>query len=161
MNSDEIIKRVKENFATAVLETNTEIKQPYLIIEKDKIHDVIEFAKNDEKLKFDFLRSLSGVDTENSFFLVYHLYSYPLKQEIVIKCKISRDDPKIDTVSDIYGAADWHERETFDLFGIIFNNHKDLKRILLPPDWVGHPLRKDYKEPKEYRGITHKRENKI
>ncbi len=96
---------------------------------------------------------LSGVDWVNNLEVVYHIYSMTYHHKLVIKVPLTKDDPKIESVSGIWATANWHEREAYDLFGIIFENHPDLRRILLPEDWEGHPLRKDYIPQKEYKGI--------
>lgn len=96
------------------------------------------------RLKYDILLSVSGVDNPDCFEVVYHLFSTITNKSLLLKAKLDKENPNIDTLSKIYAAADWHERETYDLFGIIFNNHSNLERILLPKDWIGHPLRKDY-----------------
>lgn len=101
--------------------------------------------KND--LKFERLSTITGVDrfpAEPRFEVVYHLHSISRKERIRIKARVSGLNPEIDSATSIYRAADWYERETFDLFGVRFLNHPDLKRIMMPDDWNGHPLRKDY-----------------
>jgi NADH-quinone oxidoreductase subunit C len=88
--------------------------------------------------------------------LVYHLTSIPFEKSVILKVQIDRmlgDKDKIDSVSSVWRTADWHEREIYDFFGVKFNNHPDLRRILLPADWEGHPLRKDYQEQETYHGI--------
>ena len=98
-------------------------------------------------MPFDFLFCLTCVDWKTHFTMVYHLRSKKTNDNIVIKVKLNRDTPEIDTVSDIWRTAEFHEREVFDLFGIIFLQHPDLRRLLLTDDWVGYPLRKDYDDP--------------
>ena len=85
---------------------------------------------------------------------VYHFLSYQHDHEAVIKIKLDRENPRVASVMDLWPAADWHEREAYDLVGIVYEGHQDLRRILLPDDWEGHPLRKDYKQPEEYHGIS-------
>jgi NADH-quinone oxidoreductase subunit C len=90
--------------------------------------------------------------------VIYHLYSIPNDFQLTLQCSLAYPDdnsvlPELSTVSDIWKAAEWHERETFDLVGIEFKNHPDLRRILLPADWDGHPLRKNYTEQEKYHGI--------
>ena len=98
-------------------------------------------------LKFERLTSITGVDrfpAEPRFEVVYHLQSIAGKQRIRIKARVPGDNPEIESVTSVYRAADWYERETFDLFGVKFLNHPELTRIMMPDDWEGYPLRKDY-----------------
>ncbi len=98
-------------------------------------------------LEFDFLFCLTCIDWKTHFTMVYHLTSTVHRHTIVVKAKLDREDPKIDTVSDIWRTAEFHEREAFDLFGVHFNSHPDLRRLVLTDDWEGYPLRKDYEDP--------------
>lgn len=105
---------------------------------------------------FDMLSCITGVDNgpaAATMEVIYNLYSIPHDHHLMIKVTIPRDNPEIDSVTHLWGTANWHERETYDLFGIKFKNHPDLRRILLPADWEGHPLKKDYKQQDYYRGI--------
>jgi NADH-quinone oxidoreductase subunit C len=102
------------------------------------------------------LSCVTGIDNgpeTNTMEVAYNLYSIPFNNHLMIKATLPRDNPQVETVSTIWKTADWHEREAFDLFGIIFLNHPDLRRILLPADWEGHPLRKDYRHQEYYRNI--------
>jgi len=117
------------------------------------------FLYENEQTYFDFLSCITGLDNgANSLEIIYHLYSIPYNHPIVLKVTLEKNKensplPQIDTVSHIWAAANWHEREIFDLVGIHFLNHPDLRRILLPNDWQGHPLRKDYQIPEIYHDI--------
>jgi len=136
-------------------------RQPALIIKPEAIADVCLELRDNDKTWFDFLASLSGVDygvEENIFGIVYHLASMPYKTSLTLKVRKyhdrSREElPSFPTVSEVWKTADWHEREAYDLVGIRFENHPDLRRILLPDDWEGFPLRKDYKAQEYYNGI--------
>ena len=97
----------------------------------------------------------------HKFEVVYHLFSYTHRHALVLKVGVPRDNARLATVSTVWRAALWQEREIFDLLGVDFEGHPDLRRILLPEDWVGHPLRKDYVEPTEYHGISTKRESML
>jgi NADH-quinone oxidoreductase subunit C len=114
-----------------------------------------EFLRRDERLRFDWLACLSGVDDvmEGQLVGVYDLRSFELGHRFAVKVFCPRADPVIPSVADLWPAANWHEREAFDLFGIQFKGHPNLRRILLADDWIGHPLRKDYVFPREYHGI--------
>jgi NADH-quinone oxidoreductase subunit C len=135
--------------------------QPALLIEPDRIAEVCLELRNNEKTYFDFLSSITGVDygVESSRFgVVYHLASIPYQTQLTLK--ISKENsrdlndlPIFPSISSVYRTADWHEREAYDLVGIFFEGHPDLRRILLPDDWEGFPLRKDYKNAEFYKGI--------
>lgn len=111
------------------------------------LHEVSEKLRNDADLQFDYMFCLTGVDWPEYMEVVYHLESTQFGHKIVVRCKTEdRENPAIDTVCDIWPTAEFHEREAYDLLGIKFNNHPDLRRILLDDDWVGYPLRKDYED---------------
>ncbi len=113
-------------------------------IDSVKMHSAVSFLNSNPTGLFDILLSITAVDYPQYFEVVYHLYSSKFNHGVILKTKISREKPEIESITDIYSAADWHEREVYDLFGIEFTNHPDLTRILLPQEWIGHPLRKDY-----------------
>jgi NADH-quinone oxidoreductase subunit C len=122
------------------LQNNIEYKE----IQAGSLIDTVNELKNNDVTRFDMLLSVSGVDKTECFEALYHLYSSVYNKSIVLKVQLDKNNPSVDTLSKIYSAANWHERETYDLFGIVFNNHDNLERLLLPKDWIGHPLRKDY-----------------
>lgn len=116
-----------------------------VIIPPEALLQLALSLRNEEDLKFDFLFCLSGVDWITHLMVVYHLTSTIHKHTLVLKAKIpDRENPEVETVSHIWKTAEFHEREVYDLFGVKFKNHPDLRRILLEDDWVGYPLRKDY-----------------
>lgn len=135
--------------------------QPALLIEPDRIVEVCLELRNNPKTYFDFLSSITGVDygiETNRFGVVYHLASIPYQTQLTLKIskENSRDIndlPAFPSITSVYRTADWHEREAYDLVGIFFEGHPDLRRILLPDDWEGYPLRKDYKTAEYYKGI--------
>ncbi len=127
----------------------------------EELHSVAEFCNTNVELDMQVLTSMTAVDYSDYIELVYHLISYSQKHDLVLKAKVSRERPEIETVEDIWKTANWQERECFDLFGVIFKHHSDLRRIMLPDDWIGHPLRKDYVAPTEYHGMTHVRKNPL
>lgn len=96
---------------------------------------------------FDYLMNLAALDTGDKFAVVYHLCSFGTREKICLKVFLEKQGPRAASVADIWRAADWHEREAFDLMGIFFEAHPDLRRILLPDEWSGHPLRKDFSRP--------------
>jgi len=135
--------------------------QPALLIDPNRIADVCLELRDNPATYFDFLSCLSGVDygvEAGRFGVVYHLASIPYQTQLVLKVskENSRDEndlPSFPTVSTVYKTADWHEREAYDMIGIFFEGHPDLRRLLLPDDWEGYPLRKDYEEAEYYKGI--------
>ena len=104
---------------------------------------------------------MSGVDylKDNKIQVVLHLYSYTHRHQIVAKVDVPRDNPTMPSVEGLWKAANWQEREIYDLLGVVFTGHPDLRRLLMPEDWIGHPLRKDFVEPEEYHGISTRRES--
>lgn len=136
--------------------------QPALLIDPDRIVDVCLELRNNPRTYFDFLSNLSGVDygvEAGKFGVVYHLASIPHGGALLTLKVIKEHDrngdslPEFKSLVSVYGAADWHEREAYDMLGIWFVGHPDLRRILLPDDWEGFPLRKDYKNAEYYKGI--------
>jgi len=162
MSFEEIKLLLVEKFGAEVI-VGEEIGglQPALFIRPDTIAEVCLELRNNEKTYFDFLSCLTGVDygTEvNRFGVVYHLASMPYQLQLTLKVskehdRSSEELPTFPSVSSVYHTADWHEREAYDLVGIFFEGHPDLRRILLPDDWEGFPLRKDYKTAEYYKGI--------
>jgi NADH-quinone oxidoreductase subunit C len=145
---DKYVRRITEKFGADVLEASyiNELAKdmPTLVVKNEKWHDVAQFLKEDEQLAFDYLSNLHGVDYEDRMEVCYFLYSYKNRQSVAVKVKTDREQPTVSSVMDIWRGADWNERETFDLFGIHFPGHTNLSRILLPDEWVGYPMRKDY-----------------
>ncbi len=116
-------------------------------VERSAIRRVAEFLCQDGELRFRYLADVTTVDrypVEPRFEVNYHLYSLPLQQWLRVKARVGGEAPTIESVTAVWPGANWHERETFDLFGIRFAGHPDLRRILMPEDWQGHPLRRDF-----------------
>lgn len=155
MDISEIYSNLESVFEEENIELKTDIPvEPFLIITPNKINAISLFLRDEERMQFDFLSSLSGVDyDEENLAVVYHLYSFVHKHKLMIKVIVPKSQPNVKTVSNVWATADWHEREAYDLFGIIFDDHPDLRRILLPDDWEGYPLRKDYKVQEFYKGM--------
>ncbi len=123
--------------------------QDFITVRKNRIAEVLIVMRDDADLHYNLVSDILGVDLlqmerEPRFEVVYSLFSTTTHRRIVIKAQVDEDDPSIDTVSGVWLAAEWPEREIYDLFGIEFIGHGDLRRILMPDDWVGHPLRKDF-----------------
>jgi NADH-quinone oxidoreductase subunit C len=113
-------------------------------VSKDKLIEFATYLKMHLNTQFDMLFSVSGVDKEDCLEVVYNFFSTVFKKKLILKVRLDKENPSVESLSGLYSAANWHERETYDLLGINFTNHPNLERILLPKDWVGHPLRKDY-----------------
>lgn len=154
MTAQEIYDILKSQFGDAVTEAKLDgVPDPFIKIQPERIKEVSAFLKNDERLQFDYLMCLSGVDYKGKLGVVYHLLSMTHKHKIVLKVEVPTDAPNVPSVESIWKTANWHEREAFDLYGINFIGHPDLRRILLPYDWEGYPLRKDYEVPEFYNGM--------
>jgi NADH-quinone oxidoreductase subunit C len=132
-------------------------------VARERIAEVCRFLKRAPGLELDFLEDLTAVDwpKREVIEVVYHLLSYRHRHGIVLKVEAPRAAPSVPSVEGVWKAANWYEREVYDLFGVAFPGHPDLRRILLPDDWVGHPLRKDYQEAGGYHGIPNVRENPL
>ena len=116
-------------------------------VKLDRLHFLMEQLKINQETKFDYLFCLTGVDWGQNLGVVYHLESTIFRHQLVVKVEIDdRDNPIIDSVSDLWSTAEFHEREVYDFFGIKFNNHPNLKRLFLTEEWDGFPLRKDYED---------------
>ena len=140
----------------------TDNLQPYLVLQTERLADVCLALHDHEQTYFDFLSCVTGIDNSpeaGTMEVVYNLYSIPYDHHLVLKVVLERNTssdqpiPSVPTVSHIWRTADWHEREVFDMVGIYFENHPDMRRILCAADWEGHPLRKDYKLQDYYHGI--------
>lgn len=141
-----LAEKLKALFDGAVLESLEFIGQVSLRIERARIVEVCEALKGDAKTPFNYLSDITCVhfpdQQEAPFEMVYNLYSIPANERVRLKVRLAPGEG-VDTLTGVWPAANWMEREVYDLFGIVFNNHPDLRRLLLPPDWEGHPLRKD------------------
>jgi NADH-quinone oxidoreductase subunit C len=149
-----VFDMLKGKFGDAVVELQGEGFSPaFVVVVPAAVKEVARFLKEDPALAFDSLMCLSGVDYKDRFAVAYHLHSLSHRHAVGVKAFLPRETPSLPTVDDVWPAANFQEREAFDLFGIVFTGSKDLRRILLPEDWEGHPLRKDYKYPDSYHGI--------
>jgi NADH-quinone oxidoreductase subunit C len=158
-----IVKKIKEKFPEAVSDVKTFRDELTLYIERDSISMVAKYLRDNDELDFDFLSDLCGVDrisSDNAFEVVYHLYSIKRNHRVRLKAQIPASKPTISTVTDIWKTANWHEREAYDMFGIVFEGHPSLERILTPDGFEGHPLRKDYplrgRQPGSLRNVYRK-----
>jgi NADH-quinone oxidoreductase subunit C len=139
--------RLKEMFPDAVEEVTTFRGETTVVVRKEDLLEIGRFLREEPDLAFDFLTLVTAVDyfpREPRFEMVYHLYFMTYHFRLCLKVRLSSKDPTVESVTLLWPTADWHEREAYDLMGIQFHNHPDLRRILMPDDWEGHPLRKDY-----------------
>lgn len=145
MTEHAAVAKLKEQFSSSVLDVVVHRGETSVTVKKDDIVAICSFVK--KSLGFNLLCDVCGIDylgQSPRFMMVYNLYNISTKEYLRLKAPVEEGDAKIDTVSVVWGTANWLERECWDLMGITFNNHPDLRRILMPDDWEGHPLRKDY-----------------
>ena len=157
MTPQEILEKLAAKFS-GVSDVALEAKldapvDPTIKVSSNHILEVAKFLRDDDDMQFDFLSCLSGVDLKGKLAVVYQLFSMVKRHKITIRVEVQTENPSVPSVESIWKTANWHEREAFDLFGITFAGHPDLRRILLPYDWDGHPLRKDYQVPEFYNGM--------
>lgn len=167
---EEIFNILKQEFPQDVLEFQNIPTEPIITVNPLEVHKISHFLRDTEALEFDTLMCLSGVDDANgekitepdgsvtikggTLSVYFHLHSMKLDHKITLKASTPREEPEVESVESIWKCADWHEREVFDMYGIVFLHHPDLRRILMPYDWeAGYPLRKDYKNPEFYQGM--------
>ena len=144
---DKAVKMLKDAFLDKVLSIETFRDQITVQLDREAILAACRLLHDDASLRFDLLAALTAVDhwpEEPRFSVVYQLYSIPNRLFLGLRVPLRSESLEIDTVETVYANANWHEREVFDMFGITFKGHSDLRRILMPNDWEGHPLRKDY-----------------
>lgn len=156
MKLEEIKSLISQHHPNAIVGEDLDATPQALLIDSKSIHSVCELLHCNEKTYFDQLSCLTGLDNgeeKGTMEVIYNLYSIAYDLHLMLKVEVDREKPAIDSVVDIWKTADWHEREAYDLLGIHFNNHPDLRRILLPDDWEGHPLRKDYVEQERYHNV--------
>jgi NADH-quinone oxidoreductase subunit C len=173
MSGKSLLDRLKKQFGDKITGSNLEALDPWIEVSPDGLVEVCRFLRDDADLRIDMLNCISGVDYfepdakkaakvewQPHLEVVYHLSSTVKKHTLVLKVILPRwkndtegELPEVPTVSHLWATADWHEREVFDLSGVNFVGHPDLRRILCPEDWVGYPLRRDYEMPLEYHGI--------
>ena len=142
MTFQEISDKIKSVFSETLIDS----EQMYLTISPKDWLEVAKYIKEDDSLCFDMLSCLSSVDGEDlGFYVAYNFYSTSLKHQLEVR--VYAENMAIPSVESLWRTADWHEREAYDLMGIKFEGHPDMRRIFLPEDWDGHPLQKKYKEP--------------
>jgi NADH-quinone oxidoreductase subunit C len=142
-----VVEKLREWDAEVVSETTQFRGQWTLVVPKQHLRRVAEYLQGEPGLEFNFLSDISAVDrlpAEPRFELNYQLLSIPMRKTLWLRVWVSGAEPVVESLTPVYPTANWHERETYDLFGVRFDGHPDLRRILMPEDWEGYPLRKDY-----------------
>ncbi len=158
----EIENRLRASFSDQIIEVLVSRNQPVAIVKSDQILAICQWLRDDPRLQMNHLMDLCGVDCsglgKDYFEVVYNLYSISQHHMLRLKARVPTDDCRINSVTTVWKGANWHERECFDLLGIVFDGHPDMRRILLPDDWQGYPLRKDYplqlSKADEYEGFN-------
>lgn len=155
----ELIQKIEEKFGAAVVAASDEGPFPCVQLKASALRSVLEYCHGDSAFRMDFLECVTGLDNGEEFCVIHHLYSTAFNTRINLKTFVSRHDPKLPSVADLWPSAFFHEIEVFEMFGIVFEGcgHARDRRLLLPSDWRGYPLRKDYVYPEEYNGIEHRR----
>jgi NADH-quinone oxidoreductase subunit C len=156
VDTSKLFDRLQQRFPDELEPVAPEQGDPCLKVGPGLLKEVAEACRVDPELRFDCLHCITGIDfpAEGRLAVVYNLFSFTHRHRLTLRVELSREGtPKVPSVAEIWPAADWHERETYDLLGVIFDGHPDLRRLLLPDDWQGYPLRKDYKNPEYWHGI--------
>ncbi len=146
-----VLTKLVGKFGDAVVSTHSDFGDDTALVRPERIVEICTFLRDDPDCLFDFAMDLTGVDYLGEtprFEVVYHLFSLEKKHRVRIKARVGEEDPTIDSVSSVWPGLNFYEREAYDMYGIVFRNHPNLKRILLYEDFVGHPLRKDYPKTK-------------
>ncbi|MEP7272253.1 MAG: NADH-quinone oxidoreductase subunit C [Acidobacteriota bacterium] len=142
------VSLLRTTFAAAIEAILEALGEVTIVVKRDGLLELLSFLKHDARFGFHMLSDLSGLDlgefASPRFAINYHLYSIPLNHRLRVKLYLHEEDAHAPTVSGIWATANWHEREVYDMFGVVFDGHPDLRRILMPADYEGHPLRKDF-----------------
>lgn len=145
--NNKVLEKLKETFGESILESSEFRDELTVVVPKDRIVEVCRFLKENPELQYDLLADLCGIDMatpKKRFGVIYNLFSIPRKHRIRIKTFVEEDEASLPTVTGVWGTANWHERETYDMFGIVFEGHPDHRRIYMPDEFEHHPLRKDF-----------------
>jgi NADH-quinone oxidoreductase subunit C len=163
MTTNEIHERLKARFGEAVGPLSEPKVDPFATVKADAILEICGWLKSEPGVELDFCEDLTALDwpRREVVEVVYHLFSFKHRHALILKVELPRARPVVASVEGVWKAAHWLEREVYDLFGVTFTGHPDLRRVMLPDDWVGHPLRKDYQEAGGFHGIPNLRENPL
>ena len=163
MTIDEIHDKLKARIGDGVGPLSEPRIDRFCVVQADRLVEACRWLKDEPGIELDFCQDLTAVDwpKRNVIEVVYHLFSYRHRHGIVLKVEADRGSPAVPSVEGVWKAANFMEREVYDLFGVTFTGHPDLRRILLPDDWVGYPLRKDSQEAGGYHGVPNVRENPL
>ena len=148
---DKIVRHIYKNYPEMYLSVDREARIPALFMDREWLIRILLILQ--ENFDFESLMCETASDHGDEIILIYHLYSTKHRQMLVVKTAVPREDRTIETAEEIWKSANWYEREIYDLFGVEFIGHSDLVRLMLPQDWVGHPLLKDYESAPDYHGI--------
>lgn len=154
---EEIAAYLKERMDEGIIEfVPAEVGQPWITVEPGPLRKIAVILRDDQELRFNTLMCLSGVHypAEQELGVTYHLHSTTLGHTVVLKVRVPIENPRVPSLESVWKTADWHEREAYDMIGIVFDGHPNMTRILCPDDWEGHPLRKDYVQQDTYMGVT-------
>ncbi|MDX1640216.1 MAG: NADH-quinone oxidoreductase subunit C [Balneolaceae bacterium] len=153
---EEIFNYLRENNKETGLEYEKgDVGEPWILVEASSLKSIMKTLRDDPQLSFNVLMCLSGVhyQEDEELGVTYHLNSTRFGHSLAIKVRVSIDNPHVPSVESIWKTANWHEREAWDMVGVIFDDHPNHKRILCAEDWEGHPLRKDYVQQEYYQGM--------
>ena len=156
MELSEIIETINTNLKRGLIPTGEDAPSDHIVISQDDWAELASFLRTEKTLLFDSLMCLTGFDEgaeEQNLGVIYNLHSMTFRHKLEVRIVVPKSNPSVPSVEQVWRLADWFEREVFDMFGIVFEGHRDLRRILLPEDWEGYPLRKDYNYPESWHGI--------
>ncbi len=161
MNEQALHARLAASGLTGLSALDTSAKDPFVVVEAGALAAALTFLRDDPQCRMEMLHNVTAVERPEAMEVVYHVCSLSKHHSLTLKVRVPRPEggthdswiPEVPSVAGVYPAADWHEREQWDLLGVRFTGHPDLRRILLPQEWIGHPLRKDYVYPGEHGGI--------
>src|SRR3989338_1654929 len=147
--NEQVIEKLKKELGKEILKTEEIARQTIIYVKPERIFEILKLLRDNSLCAFNYLQDITCLDYLNQgmaerFCIVYNLYSFNHNSSIRIKAFVSENNPKINSGSSLWASADWAEREVYDMYGIEFLNHPNLKRILMPDDYHGYPLRKDY-----------------